>query len=415
MNDMSIGMEHARFLGSMFVTVLASQATMLVDASVGGNLLGVEAVSAVDLVMPVYELFYALVLMLGMGGCTVASLCLGRGDVEAVRRHFTAAVLTSLVLMGLMGAGILVFRIGVVRMLCGGISMAGTSGSGNESVLLGMTQDYLVAMVPYFVISGVSGIFMLFTAMAGRPGLVMWSAIAQFATNVTCNLLLINVSGMGIEALAYSSALGATVVLVMLLPNYFEEGCSFRMERCPGREILRALGGNVRFGGGFIAVEMAYAVMVYSMNALVLKFGGEHGLFLWSVVMMIYLTCDYASVAAQETLLSLGGRLLGAGDRAGFRKVYYRSLLFVLGWIGLILTGVFVLPDVVLPMFGAVETEEYSAVMKAVALAVPFIVGVTSGNLFLVRLVQRGKVVRYAVLSWTLYMAVPTVYWIAQL
>lgn len=393
-----IKQEHARFLGSMFVTVLASQATMVVDAAVGGSLLGADAVSAVDLVVPVYEFFYALVMLLGMGGCTVASMCLGRGDVPAVRRHFTAAVAASAALMALMGALILLFPGTLVRLLCGGSDL-GT-----------LTHDYLVAMVPFFVVAGVSVISMMFTAMAGRPVLVMCCAVAQFVLNVTCNLLLLKVAHLGIEALAYSSAFASAATLLLLLPFCLRRDCPFRPVRCGARQFFSALGANVKYGSGFVAVNLAYVVMVYAMNTLSLRFTGEQGLFLWSVVLMIYLAGDYASAAAQETTLSLGGRLLGAGDRSGARMVCNRSLLFVLAWISLILAAVFFVPRLALPLFGAADVAVYPQLLRAVAAALPFIVGVSLGNLWLVRLVQRGAIVRYLVVSSLLYLSVPAVF-----
>ncbi len=398
MREISIVKEHAIFLASMFITILTSQATMVVDASVGGNLLGTDAVSAVNLVMPVYELFYALVMMLGMGGCTIASMCLGRGDMFAVRKHFTAAVTSSAVIIILMGIGILVYHDKMVELLCG------------DSYLYELTRDYLEAMVPYFVIAGVSMTFMLFTAMTGRPVLVMWCVIMQFIVNITSNILLIKVAGMGIEALAYSSALASGLTLLMLLTYYHNNECPFRIARCSFREFWSTLGCNVRYGGGYIAVNLAYMTMAYSMNSLVLRLSGEDGMFLWSVVMMIYLTGDYASAAAQETSLSLGGRLLGKGDRSGFKMVYNRSLIFALVWIGLILVAVFAFPSMTLPLFGVTGETVYPSVLRTVALAIPFIVGVNICNLFLVRLVQQDKVVIYALLSWMLYMTVPVTY-----
>jgi len=399
---MTLTQEHSRYLASIFITILASQATMVVDAAVGGNLLGADAVSAVDLVMPVYELFYALVMMLSMGGCTVASMCLGRGDVGAVRRHFTAAVASSLMAMTLLGLGIVVFPDRIVGLLCG------------DSYLCGLTRDYLVAMVPYFVLAGLSVIFVTFTSMAGRPMLMMICAVVQFVVNVSFNLLLIKVAGLGIEALAYSSALACVITLLILMPYYLSEGCPFRMVFCGFREFASALGGNIRYGVGFMAVDMAYVIMTYSMNSLVLGYSGEQGLFLWSVVLMIYLTCDYASSAAQETSLILGGRFFGAGRMAEARMVYNRSLLFALGWTLLILVAIFVYPRLALPMFGAAQTEVYPELLKVIACAAPFVVGMILGNLFLVRLVQRGKVVLYMVLSCLMYLAVPLGYYVLK-
>jgi len=391
--------ELARYLWAMFVTVLSSQATMVVDAAVGGNLLGADAVSAVDLVMPVNELFYALVMMLGMGACTVSSMCLGRGDVGAVRRHFTAAIVSSLLVMLLMGAGIWVLRDRIVEFLCG------------DSYLREFTGDYLVALVPFFIINGLSIIFMIFTSMAGRPMLMMCCAIVQFALNVSLNFLLIKLLGMGIEALAYSSAISCAVSVLLLLPYCLRKDCPFRMLRCAFRELVPALGENIRYGVGFFVVDMAYVLMAYAMNSLILNFSGERGLYLWSVVLMIYLAACFASSSAQETSLMLGGRLFGCGRKVEARMVYNRSVLFVLGWMALILVAVFAFPRFALPLFGAAQVDLYPELLRVIACAAPFVVGVILGNLFLVRLVQRGKIVKYIVFSCLMYLAVPLGYY----
>lgn len=398
--NQSLTKEHARYLGAMFITVLTSQATMVVDAAVGGNLLGADAVSAVDLVMPVYEVFYSLVMMLGLGGCTVASMCLGRGDVTAVRRHFTAAVTSSLVVMVLLGAGILLFKEGVVRMLCG------------DSYLCGLTCDYLLAMVPYFILAGLSIIFMLFTSMAGRPVLMMCGAIVQFCINLLCNLLLIKVANLGIEALAYSSALSCIATMLILLPYYLSKECPFRMIRCGFGEFAKVLGDNIRYGVGFMIVEMAYTVMAYSMNSLVLEHSGEQALFFWSVVLMIYQVGSYASASAEDTSLLLGGRLFGAGRNKEARMVYNRSLLFALGWILLILAAIFVSPRLALPLFGAADAQVYPPLQRVIAWSAPIVVGMLLGNMLLIRFVQHGKVVLYMVFSCLMYLAVPLGYYL---
>jgi len=300
--------------------------------------------------------------------------------------------------MAVLGAVILLFQDQAVRVLCG------------DSYLSGLTRGYLLAMVPYFVLAALSVVFMLFTSMAGRPTLMMCCAIVQFGVNVSCNLLLIKVAGLGIEALAYSSAFSCVVTLMMLMPYYLSESCPFRMVRCRFSELGSALAGNVRYGVGFMVVSIAYAAMAFSMNSLVLSHSGEQGLFFWSVVLMIYITGDYASSSAQETSLMLGGRLLGAGRKAEAKIVYNRSLLFALGWISLILVAVFAFPRAALPLFGATQAQVYPSLLKVIACAAPFVVGMILGNLLLIRLIPRGKVAWYIALSCLIYLAVPLVY-----
>lgn len=399
---MKEGREHARFIGSMFISILAGQATMVVDASVGGNLLGADAMSAVDLVMPVYEAVYALVMMLGMGACTIASLCLGRGEVEAVRRHFTAAVVSVLVVLTMIGLGIGVFQDNLVAALCG------------DSYLSGFTRDYLVALIPYFVVNGLLIVSVMFTAMAGRPILVMYCAIVQFVLNISCNIFLLKEVGLGIEALAYSSTLTSIATVLMLLPAYLRKECPFRLMRCTPKQFFNVLGKNVRYGSGFMAVSVSYVIMTYAMNSFILKFSGEEGLFLWSVVMMIYITGDYASLAAQETSITLGGRYLGAGNQAAARMVFNRSLFFTIAWIALIVVAVFVFPQWALPLFGAGEQARWAALLPFVAWTLPFIAGVSVFNIFSIQLVSRGLIIHYSILEVTLYLMIPTLYFLTH-
>lgn len=84
--------EYHRYILSSLVLVVCSYTTMLVDAAVGGHFLGGEAVSAVNLAMPISEIFYTFTLLLGIGSSIKASIDIGRNDIAQVRRTFTTAI-----------------------------------------------------------------------------------------------------------------------------------------------------------------------------------------------------------------------------------------------------------------------------------------------------------------------------------
>lgn len=393
-----ISREHFSFLGSMFVVLVASQATMVVDAAIGGNLLGNYVISVVNLVTPIDELFYALSLLLGAGAGTIASVMRGKGETLQVRRHFTVAILSYVVVAICFGCALYISGNQITILLCG------------ESSLVSHTHTYLVSLIPFFIFSGVLYILKVFTAIEGKPQLVMYCSLAQFAVNVLFNVTLIKFAGLGIEALAYSSILSTLVGITLLIPNYLKSDCIFRAVKCSKCQFFQTLRTNVSYGGGFLSVDVAYIIMYFSMNYLVLHYMGERGLFCWSVVMMIMLTCNYAVNASVETSLLLGGKYIGAKNFSAARLINRRSVLFAVAFISILFLLIFTIPDKALTVIGASDIEAYPQLVPFIALVVPFVLGTNILNVFLARLISNGAVILFSVLESVMYLCTPLMF-----
>ena len=82
----------------MFASVLASLAQRLAtmtDAIVVSNLIGPDAISAINVVTPIITLFPTISLLFGIGGSVLAAKAIGRRDADEANRVFTAALLAS--------------------------------------------------------------------------------------------------------------------------------------------------------------------------------------------------------------------------------------------------------------------------------------------------------------------------------
>jgi len=392
--------EYYIFLGSLFVTVLAGYATMIVDAAVGGRYLGEDAVSAVNLLIPVNEMFYAVGLLLGTGANTVAALALGRGDTLAVRKYFTVGLVSLCIAMAL----------GLILVLCFGEPIAWILSEGGQ--LYDYTLSYLSSIVVFSAFNGVFLIFKLFTAMTGRPRLVMFCALCQLTVNVICDILFVKTFGLGIKGLAYSSIFAVLVGLGIIVFYCVRRDCPFRIVWMDGRDFLSVLKSNVRYGLGYISIEAVYILFSFLMNALVLRFTGESGLFCWSVAVLICLVGCYAVGAAQETCISLGGKYLGLSDKSSASSIYKRSFVFVTLWMVAVLASVFAFPDSVLPFLGVRDSD--ASLMKVLLCVIPYIFGTNFCNLAFIAHLQNGHIIRYIVLSTVLYLSVPILFVVAH-
>lgn len=395
--------EFHRYFFSSLVLVTCSYATMLTDAAIGGYFIGPEAVSAVNLVMPINELFYALCLLLGGGAAIVGAQAYGRGDTQRVRQHFTVA-LTS-VAGCLLALAIPTFALR--HQIAGWLAA--------DSSLLPFVRSYFSALIPWFVVNGLLFVVKEFTVLSGKPALVMRCAIAQLLTNVACNVLFLGVLHRGIGTLALSSVISAVVMLALLLPNYFRAECPFRLVRCRRNEYRSCLRTNMRFGSGLLSVDCSYLIFAFAMNALVLRLMGEEAMFVWSVIIMAFYTANYASAAGQQTCIALGGRYLGMAQGDIAARIRNRTIAYVGAFITMVLTLCFLCPDWVMPLWGASDSMRYAELLPGVAMAIPFVLVNNLLMLSLLSILQSGKVLRYSLLLAVVYLHLPVLFVVCHL
>ena len=80
------------FMFASILAALAQQVATTTDAIVVSHLIGPDAMSAVNLVMPVLSLCTCIGYLFGMGGSVVAAKAMGRRDLLTANRVFTTAV-----------------------------------------------------------------------------------------------------------------------------------------------------------------------------------------------------------------------------------------------------------------------------------------------------------------------------------
>jgi len=388
------------FLSSIFIYVMASYATLLIDAAIGASLLGKDVVSVVDLVMPVSELFFTVTLLFGVGADTLASIAYGRGDYAAVRRHFTVAVISEIVVLGVLAIVIYSFIRPITGLLCA------------SSTLYDHTLEYLSVIVIFSLFDEVFRIVRIFTAMTGRPQLVMTSALVQMFVNVLSDWFFVAVCGMGIKGLAMASLVSTLSGGAVLLPLALNRDCPFKFVSMNIREAFKTLKANLSPGFGYMASDIIYIFFYFSMNAFVLRVLGENALFCWSVVMMAFLTCNYARSAAQEACISLGGQSLGISDNNAYRQILRRCVLFVSSWAIIIYALLFAFPAFSFQFLGVVDVSTFRPYQLLLLLMSPFVIGNNVAVLRFIRYIQIGRNDRYLLYSTSLYLFVPFLFYL---
>ena len=116
------------FLFASVMTVAASQMGAFIDGLMVTWFISDTAMSAINIAMPVLQLYFSLCLLLGVGGTILAGKAIGSHDRRLASRIFSisssAAVITGL----LLGAGGLLLFNPLLRLLCPDPSIIGFAG-----------------------------------------------------------------------------------------------------------------------------------------------------------------------------------------------------------------------------------------------------------------------------------------------
>ncbi|MBR6888848.1 MAG: hypothetical protein IKN16_10470, partial [Selenomonadaceae bacterium] len=96
-NDYLVSKKFYRYLIPSFLSEMAMHMGSVVDAVIVGNLIGVEALSAVTLASPIIQILHLPGLILGLGGATLAAIWLGERKIKAASDMFVACVIAGII------------------------------------------------------------------------------------------------------------------------------------------------------------------------------------------------------------------------------------------------------------------------------------------------------------------------------
>jgi Na+-driven multidrug efflux pump len=92
-NSFVISKALGNFLSASVMTSLAGQLAVTTDAVIVSHMVGPDALSAINIVMPLTMLFSCASILIGLGASILAAKAIGNHNKERVNRIFTIALI----------------------------------------------------------------------------------------------------------------------------------------------------------------------------------------------------------------------------------------------------------------------------------------------------------------------------------
>ncbi len=249
-------------LPSMVMMVFMSCYT-IVDGIFISRFLGSEALSAANIVYPVFNLLLAVGIMFATGGSAVVSKKLGEGKKQEALEDFSFLTFTGVVLSIILLVLTLLFHNSISLFL------------GSSERILDYCNAYLIYLVLFAPACMLQSLYQSFFVTAGKPRLGLVLTVVAGIANAFFDYFLLAVCGMGIEGAAIATGIGQMIPAVIgTVYFFFFKG---ELHFVPFHFRGATLKQSCFNGSSEMVSNLANAVITYLFNIILMRIAGENG------------------------------------------------------------------------------------------------------------------------------------------
>lgn len=185
---------------------LALQLGNIVDTIFVSNLIGVEAMSAITMSLPVETVVQLVGYCLGIGGSIAAGIMLGKRDKEGASKLFSATFIVTLLVGIIFSVSALFTAEPIARLL--------VSGEGN---LMHYTRDYIRVSMLGAPVIGIGLMMVSYLGAENHPELSSAYLIAANVINLVLDYIFLRFTPLGIAGASLSTVLGFLAAMVIFI------------------------------------------------------------------------------------------------------------------------------------------------------------------------------------------------------
>ena len=327
-------------LPTIVMTVFNTFYTM-VDGLFVSNLIGTDALSAINLTAPAIGLITAVSGMLATGGSAVVMKKMGEQRETEARQDFTLLIIANA-------------AVGAVMMVLGYTLMDGLLGAmglsaGVFEYCRAYLGDYLLFTIPILLMYN----FSLYLIAADQSKLSLICTVAGGVTNMILDYVLIALLHMGIRGAAIATGLGYSITAVVGLLVFRRSGQLLHFQRPVFRgSVLFQASAN---GISELATSLVSGITTLLFNMAMLRYVGEDGVAAITIIMYVLMFVSALFTGYSYGVAPMISYFHGADSREKLKKLIAFSLRFIVcasavcAAVSILaarpLTGVFTRPD----------------------------------------------------------------------
>lgn len=295
---------------------LALQLGNIVDTIFVSNLIGVEAMSAVTMSLPVETIVQLTGYCLGVGGSIAVGNMLGKRDKEGASKLFSATFMVTLV-VGLLFS---ICALGVA----GPIARLLVSGDG---ILTTYTRDYIRISMFGAPVIGIGLMMVSYLGVENHPELASVYLILANVINLILDYIFLKFTPLGITGASLSTVLGFLFAMVVFIAYVRSEKRNISFVRLKAKD-FSIIKEAIITGVPMLVFMATNFIKSLGLNTIIMNQVGEEGMAVFTVCDNVLLIVEMLTGGIIGVIPNVAGVLFGEKDYVGIRVLCKKMLKY---------------------------------------------------------------------------------------
>ncbi len=287
-----------------------------VDGVFVSQLIGTDALSSVNIIMPVINAAIAIGTMFGTGGNAIVAKRLGEGQENTARENFSLILLAAALVSLIFTLAGLIFLKPMISFL------------GADKNLFSYCYDYALYTLLFVPFCIFAMVFQVFFITAGRAGMGLGFSVAGGLSNMVLDYILIHSLNLGISGAAIATGISYTIPALagIFYFTFYKKGPLFLSKPCFDWSVIQKTCSN---GASEMVTNLSMSVVTLLFNNILMRLAGSDGvasitIILYAQFLLSSIYLGYAVGVAPIISYNYGRR-----DSERLKKLYRLSLVLI--------------------------------------------------------------------------------------
>ncbi|WP_027400439.1 MATE family efflux transporter [Anaerovorax odorimutans] len=269
-NDEITVKKFTKFVTPSVIMLVFMAMYYIIDSIFVSNIVGSDALAAVNIVYPICGLGWGISVMLAAGSSAIVAIKMGEGNEREANEKFTLICIVSTVLSVIFVILGLLFLDELLSFLGSTEKLGSYCIDYAKIILLGIPGVFLGVVLEYFI------------RIDGRPGFTLLLYTLGGAVNIILDYLFIAKLHFGVSGAAWATVAGQYMVMIIGILYFIFQNT--RLKLAIPKLDIKYIKDSIVNGSSEMVSESSAAIIIFMFNIIALGFAGEDGVAAISIV-----------------------------------------------------------------------------------------------------------------------------------
>ncbi|MBC1721699.1 multidrug efflux MATE transporter FepA [Listeria seeligeri] len=259
-----------KYLIPSLVGMLLMSLNIVIDGIFVGHKLGGTALAGINIAVPVFTIFTAISIWIGIGAATQFSFAIGEKNVKRAQTIFTNAILAVVSITIVIAIIAFIFKVPLAYFL----------GANDDTI--GYVLEYMNILLVFGFALTLENILSIFVRNDGDPNLSMIALVVTAICNVILNYIFLFIFEWGVTGSALATMIAIIIGVLILTTHFFKKSSRLKFVRLNWNKAF--FKKTFSIGLPSFLAEVGVSVFTFGYNISLAAIAGTAGVAAFSVL-----------------------------------------------------------------------------------------------------------------------------------